>query len=1159
MMSNGQPEIDNSVSDPVVGELVEDLANRLQAGEAVDIDVYLREHPAQAERVRRLLPAVRALADLGSAIGSREDSASPPDSNQEAVTGMLGDFRIVREVGRGGMGVVYEAEQVSLGRRVALKVLPFAATLDPRHLQRFKNEALAAASLEHPHIVPVYGVGCERGVHYFAMRFIDGRSLAELLGQDRPGRAGGKADPLAETVAQAAAPTDPAPHDSASFRRVAEWGVQAAEALEHAHAVGVVHRDVKPGNLLIDGQGKLWVTDFGLARFGAAGGLTITGDLVGTVRYMSPEQALAKHGLVDHRTDVYSLGVTLYELLTLRPAVEGDDRQQILRRVVEEEPPAPRTLNRAVPRDLETVLLKAMAKEPPARYATAKELAEDLRRFAGDEPVRARRPTVLQRARRWAWRYKAQVGSLAAGLLLAVVAVAGSVGWVLGDREARRGEAERKVAEALVVLEAGLQAGNPYAPDVLKAARAAQAQLDQGVVGEGLRRQVGQFLADLAMLERLQEIRLEKADVKEDHFDNAGADDAYAKAFQEYGIIVELPEAAAQVRDRAIAVHLAAALDDWALARKDKGEGGEGWQRLLEVAREGDPDQDPWRTSLREALARGAQKAELEELATSTPMERLPATTVALLGSLLVEKSIKDGVGESVVSLLRQGQRRDPADFWLNHHLALALDQMQPAQLDEAIGYYRAALALRPGSPGVHLNLGNTLRAKGQLDEAIAEYREALRLKKDYAGAHTSLGAALRAKGQLDEAIAEHREALRLKKDHAGAHSNLGLALRDKGQPDEAIAECREALRLKKDFADAHNNLGLALRDKGKLDEAIAEYRQALRLKKDYALAHNNLGHALGDKGHLDEEITEYREAIRLNKDCAEAHNNLGCALRDKGKLDEAIAECREALRIKKDFAEAHNTLGGALGDKGQLDEAIAEFREALRLNKDFAKAHCNLGHALLRQGQFAEALKALRKGHELGSKNPRWSYPSAAWVAECERLVELDRKLPAVLKGEQRPADTSERLALANLCIRYKGLYVAAVQFYEQAFTDDPKAAADLEAGHRYNGACAAALAGCGQGQDAAGLDEQDCARLRRQALDWLKADLRAYRRELDGNADKAGPAVAATLQHWLDDPDLAGVRGADPLARLPEAERREWQKLWEEVAATRRRAAAR
>ena len=351
------------------------------------------------------------------------------------------------------MGVVYEAEQISLRRRVALKVLSLAGGLDARQLQRFRTEAQAAAGLHHTNIAPVYAVGCERGVHYYAMQFIDGPSLAEVIaalrqeaglppaGHERRGRTAARFAVPAATPADsstiyrpiealdevlAAAPTRPNaalttehPADREFWRTAARLGIEAAEALDHAHQQGIVHRDVKPANLLLDGPGHLWVVDFGLARLQSDAGLTMTGDVVGTLRYMSPEQALAGRELIDHRTDVYSLGATLYELLTLTPAFPGDDRQDLLRRVTEDEPPAPRRVAPAIPADLEVIVLKAMAKEPSERYATARDLADDLRRFLEDRPIVARRPSLAQRARRWARRHRSLVVSLGAAAALA--------------------------------------------------------------------------------------------------------------------------------------------------------------------------------------------------------------------------------------------------------------------------------------------------------------------------------------------------------------------------------------------------------------------------------------------------------------------------------------------------------------------------------------------------------------------------------------------------------------------------------------------------------------------------------------------------------------------------------------------------------------------
>ena len=471
----------------LVGRVADEFLKRQERGERPDVEQFTARYPQAAPILRKVLSALafleQSLGDVsGSAIGSGE-----------AIAGTLGDFRIMREIGRGGMGIVYEAEQISLGRRVALKVLPFAAALDAKHLQRFKNEAQAAAHLQHTNIVPVHYVGCERGVHFYAMQYIEGQTLAAVIhdlrqqcglqpvnnvvsagaanslagelisGRWAPGKQSsadsqrtgpyspspaGNSVPStesralsADTSPKAALSTEQGAKSPGFFRTVASLGIQAAEGLEHAHQLGIIHRDIKPANLLIEWRAgganppNLWVTDFGLAHCQSQPGLTMTGDLVGTLRYMSPEQALAKRVAVDARTDIYSLGVTLYELLTLEPAYNGKNREEVLRQIAFEEPLAPRRVNSSIPPELQTIVLKAIAKNPEERYTTALELADDLGRYLEDKPIKARRPTLRQLAVKWGRRHKTVVRATAVVLVLAVAALAVSTGLIWRAKE----------------------------------------------------------------------------------------------------------------------------------------------------------------------------------------------------------------------------------------------------------------------------------------------------------------------------------------------------------------------------------------------------------------------------------------------------------------------------------------------------------------------------------------------------------------------------------------------------------------------------------------------------------------------------------------------------------------------------------------------------
>ncbi|HLN28788.1 MAG TPA: protein kinase [Gemmataceae bacterium] len=464
-------EISSQQSTLVLGILEEYLENR-ERGDGQRPQELLDRYPDLAPVLEPYLETLEALDGAAASLKGAARESEPAPSAAPAEQDRIGDFQILREVGRGGMGVVYEAKQLSLGRRVALKVLPVAAGMDAKQLQRFRNEAQAAANLHHNHIVPIYFVGSDRGVHYYAMQFIDGQTLAEVIAEVRHlavGGAQGRQDEVAAVPEPADSdkptptvdmPTPPAVplstersnRSPAFFRSVAQLGRQAAEALEHAHQLGVIHRDIKPANLLLEATGHLWITDFGLARWSTEQSLTVTGDLVGTLRYMSPEQALAKRGLVDHRSDIYSLGVTLYEMLTQQPALAGTDRAELLRQIVHEDPQKPTRLNPRIPVELETIVLKAMTKEPEHRYATAQELGDDLQRFLDNRPIQARPPTARERTAKWVRRHQPLVtiaGALAVLTMLALFATTLLIWTKERETNAQRQRAEQNFDKAL--------------------------------------------------------------------------------------------------------------------------------------------------------------------------------------------------------------------------------------------------------------------------------------------------------------------------------------------------------------------------------------------------------------------------------------------------------------------------------------------------------------------------------------------------------------------------------------------------------------------------------------------------------------------------------------------------------------------------------------
>lgn len=494
--------------------LADDFMLRKRAGEKPTIDEYCTRHPELAEEIRDVFPALVVMEQVAPATGDLDASDRLFTSPDAKPIESIGDYRVLREIGRGGMGVVYEAEQESLGRRVALKLLPRHIAKDEKALLRFQREARAAARLHHTNIVPVFEVGHDNEYSFYAMQLIKGQGLDHVIDDLRdlrsqhvkPERKGdlasgkferqtghriahslitghfdaerlqeknmsSKSEPvpqvnndpaLIETIVQRTGSTVSASlpgqgelstaedNRRAYFHSVAEIGLQSAQAIAYAHARGITHRDIKPSNLILDTAGVVWITDFGLASTGDST-MTQTGDILGTIRYMSPERF---KGQCDTRADIYSLGLTLYELLVLQPAFESADRIKLIDIVTKAELTAPRSIDSRVPRDLETIVLKACDKDPKRRYQSADAMAADLQRFLSDEPILARRASPAERIARWSRRnpWLATAVSVSAAALIAITGisvVAAQTQTVLNDQLKVANNEQKKANDAL--------------------------------------------------------------------------------------------------------------------------------------------------------------------------------------------------------------------------------------------------------------------------------------------------------------------------------------------------------------------------------------------------------------------------------------------------------------------------------------------------------------------------------------------------------------------------------------------------------------------------------------------------------------------------------------------------------------------------------------
>jgi serine/threonine protein kinase/Flp pilus assembly protein TadD len=1129
------------------------------------------ECPELLEELNRRIEAVR---NMDSVLGI-EDTAlvsKPPEQDPLGAGRTLPEalraaavFQPQRYHAHGGLGEVLIARQHELDRLVALKRIR-PEKLHEQARYRFLREAAITARLQHPGIVPIYGLGQDDDGPFYTMPFIQGQTLQEAIegfhGDDSLRRDPGRG--------------------SLELRGLLQQWITVCNTVAYAHDQGIMHRDLKPSNIMLGPYGETLVMDWGLAKPFSRDGrvsepetdapspspspedLTVEGTVLGTPRYMSPEQARGQPA--GPASDIFSLGLILHAILTGKSAFDeasllGADPLAAVRAAAVV---PPRRRKSSVPRALEAICLKALSARPEDRYASPRTLADDVTRWLADLPVTAWREPWPDRVRRWAKRHRTAVAATAAGCAAALVL--GGIGLYSYQRQVRQetasaeaalARAEQSRSDARLAWSERLDATAwGLAEDrALAAAALDSRRLPSGVherlqsLSERVKAEAGAARADESLLNDLAAVRA----ARNDHPHYVGSSE-YGRVFNSRGLSSALgapASTAATLRKRPglVAIQIASYLDDWSLVLRIDGKSPDQADRITDLARALDPD--AWRNRLRDAVSLPDQEARrlaVLRLAAEHDVAAQPSPTVTLLATALREA----GEPGPAISLLESARFRYRDVPWIHQELGLSLRAVRPPRREAALRAFTAATTLRPE---MGFELARALRDSGQTVEAISVLQEvALRRPEAIYFYELALmksevsGVTAEAKELYQRAIASSRSRVSSGADDFDARRQLGLSLYRLGDLAGAVTELRQATRLRPDYATAPNDLGFVLLDSKDWTGGIAELRAAIRLNPAYAEARTNLGLALHISGDTAGAIAELHEAIRLKPDLAQAHDTLGFFLFRLGDLAGAIAADREAIRLKPDSAQAHYNLGAALDRSGDRAGAIVELQEVARLQPNDPRVQFNLGQLLGLAGRFQEALVAMERADALGAQQPEWRYPSADWVKQYRREVELEAKLSKFLSGQDRPADAAERAELASIAGR-KGLHAASARLLAEAFAERPALAEDPATSRRYNAACSAALAGCGKGQDKPPPGPADRNRFRALALAWLHADLTAWAEREPGNQTPARAATARVLRHWQNDADLAGVRDLKELAKLAEPERREWQSLWAQV----------
>ncbi|WP_143393426.1 serine/threonine-protein kinase [Fimbriiglobus ruber] len=989
-------------------------------------------------------------------------SSSVPDGVPD-----IPGYAVEAEIARGGMGVVYRARDQRLNRPVAIKMILGGKYHDPAARVRFLIEAEAIAQLDHPNVVSVYEFGTHDDLPFFALEYVGGGTLASKLAQD------GKPAPLA----------------------AAELLVKLTDGIREAHAKGIVHRDLKPSNVLLTATGEPKIADFGIAKVGQSD-MTATGAVMGTPSYMSPEQAGGRTREVGTPTDVYALGAILYEMLTGRPPFLGESSMATIQQVLNQEPARPRTINPEVSRDLETICLKCLAKDPKQRYGSASELAADLKAFVAGKPIAARPVGIVERAWKWTRRHPARAIGMAAGICLAIgLAVAGYE--VHKQREADRQEVNERMNrndEAVTALldqcEAALKDGDASRASV--AVDAAERRAVEGGV-DHLSERIDVLRANVALLKDLDAVDRFRSTRKGLFEESNKIVARYREALKKFGADPNdvAPEAAStkvsetKVKDRLVVVF------DYLLGEEKNSE-------VLATLKLIDPD--AFRDAVRDAVQQGNSQ-KIDELANRpAALDQSPGFTIFMIERMSSGEERRRELFEAVAC-------KRPRDLGLliaSGSVNLDDDEYSP---DEQLRWYQAAASIVPESSLAHKMLAEILTRKGDRNGAIIQFREAIRLDPQDWTNHSSLSELLKSSGDVAASETERKMSKKLEMDQYGNKTILKLSdiymdYRpwdiDNEYLDGVIKNLHKLIHDNPDNAVAQKNMGRIMHALENQDAAIASFHAAIKSAPNDVITRVMLARALSKKGSRIEAIAEYDAAISLEqkelslrielvKELMASANNLRAVIelqkmvkldpKDEGVLEKilevggdlswATSAYQEAIRLNPSEHLCHLHLATIFAKKNDYKSAIAEYREANRLGPSNADICIQFGQSLEKGGDRQSAIAQYRKAVQLNpafskipelmknnKSNLNWiieEYQKAIYASPRKikirstyaEILEAQGELDLAIKEYQQIVsfnvwNSTIRLRLASLLLK-KGELVWAIAECREAYRLDP------------------------------------------------------------------------------------------------------------------------